>query len=257
VGSAAGILMLATAATAVGMYIRRRPGKSGMPRGIAFASVAGVLLIAFQGLLGGITVLTGNTPFTVAIHLANALLVLAAAALVALWAGRSFRPEGAPAPARSAGAGSWLVAGAASAYAIVLTGAYVVGTGSGAACSGWPLCGTVVRSGFTDVHMLHRGVVLLGSLAILGTVYVGLRRWRGAPMAAVAYLTAGLLLAEVAVGAAQALLGLPAPLRAAHVALASGVWSGVVLMAWAYWLETRPAAASVRAQRPTLAGAES
>jgi hypothetical protein len=31
----------------------------------------------------------------------------------------------------------------------------------------------------------------------------------------------------------------------------------VVLMAWAYWLETRPAAASVRAQRPTLAGAES
>ena len=259
VGTAAGLLMAATAVAAVVMYLRRRDEPAaGMSLGLASAAVIGVGLIVFQGVLGGITVLTGNTPFTVAIHLGNALLVLAAAALVALWAGRS-RPATAPAARSSRPSGSLavFVVGAAAAYVIVLTGAYVVGSSAGAACPGWPLCGSAGRTSFTDVHMLHRVVVALGSLAILWAAWAAWRRWRGSSMVAAAYGTVGLLVAEVAVGAAQAVLGLPSPLRALHVALASGIWTGVVLMAWACWLETRAERAKAPARSRSLARAES
>jgi heme A synthase len=260
VGTGAGLLMLATAVSAVVLYVRPSRGLA-IPRGLMIAAVGGVGLIVLQGILGGVTVLMGNSPFTVAIHLGNALLVLATAALVALWAGRSLG-ESAPLQ-RQAGAGSYsgstraLWAGALAAFVIVLTGAYVVGTGAGAACPGWPLCGAATRSSFTDVHMLHRIVVGLGSLAILRAAYVGIRRWRSGPMAAVAYLTVALLAVEVAVGAFQAVLGLPSVLRATHVALASAVWTGVVLMAWAGWLETRAVRQVAPSQGRSLAGAES
>src|SRR3981081_3528080 len=55
VGTAAGLLMLATAVYAVLLYNRRREGIA-MPRGLMMAAVAGVGLIVLQGIIGGITV---------------------------------------------------------------------------------------------------------------------------------------------------------------------------------------------------------
>ncbi|MEA2646969.1 MAG: heme a synthase, partial [Chloroflexota bacterium] len=240
-GTASGLLVLATAVTAAVMYARRaRAGDVAMPGGLALAAVATLALIAFQGVLGGITVLTGNTPFTVAIHLGNALLVLAAATVVVLWAGRvgADRRRGAqPAAGRT---GAYLYGGAAGAFLIVVSGAYVVGSSAGGACPGWPLCGAADRSVFTDVHMLHRAVVLLGSFAILGAAYAGWRRWRGTRMAWAALLASLLLLLEVAVGALQAVLALPAGLRALHVALATAVWTATFVMAAGWRLDGRP-----------------
>jgi heme a synthase len=253
VGSGSGLLMVATAAAATWLYLRRRD--EAMPRGLVVAAIAGVLLIVFQGVLGGITVLTGNTPYTVAMHLGNALLVLGAAALVALWASRALAASpGTPGRASQAQAAA-IFGAATAAFVIVLSGAYVVGTSAGAACAGWPLCGSALRTPFTDVHMLHRIVVGVGSVVILAAAWQGARRWRGRPMAATSYLTAALLLAEVAVGGAQAVLSLPSPLRALHVALASLVWTGAILMAEALWLETRPAAARQAEPGRSLAGA--
>ena len=208
-GTAAGILVLATAVIALAMYLRGADTK--MPSGLAWASVSTVGLIVLQGVLGGITVLTGNTPFTVAIHLGNALLVLASSVLVVLWAGRV--AAGDRRVAAVASTGRWApiaIHGAVvAAFAVVLSGAYVVGSSAGGACAGWPLCGAPGRSTFTDIHMLHRVVVLFGSAAILAGAYVAWRHWRGAPIAWAASVTALLLLVEVAVGAAQAVLGLP------------------------------------------------
>lgn len=252
-GTTAGLLMVATAAAAVVRYRRSRAGAAPLPRGLAMAAVSGVLLIVFQGVLGGVTVLTGNTPFTVAIHLGNALLVLGAAVMVALWSIRvpAGRTEAPPVPSRVR---ARIVAAAVAAYAVILTGAYVVGAGAGAACAGWPLCGAP-QSRFTDIHMLHRAVVLVGAIVILWAMYSVARHWRDRPMAVVAYVTAALLLAEAAVGSAQAVLGLPAVLRVVHVALASAVWSGVVLAATAAWLES--GREPIPAARRSLAGARS
>jgi heme A synthase len=241
--TAATLLMLATAAVAVTMY-RRQRAEGVIPVGLVSASVVGVGLIAVQVVLGGVTVLVGNTPFTVAIHLGNALLVLAAALLVALWAARLPNPAAQPAGRNSAAA---IYSGAVAAYAIVITGAYVVGSGAGLACgNAWPRCtpGTnpltqVDPAGLASVHMLHRLVVLVAGLVILLAMALAWRRWQGQGKALIAALTASLLMVEVAVGALQVLNGLPSVLRALHLALATGVWSGTALTAAAYWLETR------------------
>jgi heme A synthase len=248
VGSAAGLLMLAVAGYAVVLYTRRRPGVA-MPRGLMVAAVGGVGLIVFQGILGGITVLMGNSPFTVAIHLGNALLVLGAAVLVALWAGRV--PAGgrvlAPSQWRSANFRRVLYGSVAAAFLIVVSGAYVVGSGASTACTAWPLCGAAGRSSATDIHFLHRIVVLVAALVIFRAVHYAQRHWRGTAMAVVAYMVALAFLLEVGVGALQVLTGLPEVLRAAHLAIASAIWTGVVLLAETYWLETRPEGAAAGA----------
>lgn len=260
VGTAAGLLMVAVAAYAVALYLRREKEATPMPQGLMVTAVAGVALIVLQGILGGITVLMGNSPYTVAIHLGNALLVLAAALLVALWAGRvaaSSRPAFA-----TGGVGAlfprFLYGSVAAAFLIVVSGAYVVGAGAGAACPGWPLCGAADRTTAADIHFLHRVVVLVAGLVILRTIHYAQRRWRRTPMIAAVYLVALAFVVEVGVGAAQVLTHLPEALRATHLALATAVWSGIILMAAAYRLESRPevdgAAVRTRSLREAAAG---
>src|SRR5205823_3189991 len=181
--------------------------------------------------------------------------VLGAALLVALWSGRvaAARTTGGTAAASRSGR---LVYGAvAGAFLIVVSGAYVVGSGASAACSGWPQCGAA-PGGLADVHFLHRVVVLVAGMVILIAASVAARHWRGAPIAMAAYGTAAALLAEVGIGAAQVWLHLPEALRTLHLAMATLVWTGVVLMAWSHWLETRPAALprEVRPARVVVSG---
>jgi heme A synthase len=251
VGTAAGLLMLAAAVYAVVLYTRQRRGIA-MPRGLMVAAVAGVGLIVLQGILGGVTVLMGNSPFTVAIHLGNALLVLAVAVLVALWAARVLtgRKVVAKAPAAGAMFPRFLYGSLVAAFLIVVSGAYVVGSSAGAACTSWPLCGAATRSSGADIHFLHRIVVLLAALVILRAVHYAQRHWRGTPIAIVAYMVALAFVLEVAVGGVQVLTGLPEVLRASHLAIATAVWTGVVLMAAAYWLEMRAEGAEAVAPAP-------
>jgi len=245
-GTAATLLVLATAATAFALH-RRQRGSAAIPLGLVNATGVGLLLIAVQVVLGGITVLVGNSPFTVAMHLGNALLALAAALLVALWASRVIAPT-AGSDGRSPAA--LIYSGAVAAYAIVITGAYVVGSGASSACSGWPPCGSA--GGSADIHMLHRIVAGLAGLVIIAGMYVARRRWHGSALALVAYLTMAGVLLEVAVGAVQVLTALPVAVRAVHLALATAVWSGTVLLAAAYWLETRSERKSVRVRQLTV-----
>jgi len=241
-GTVGGVLVLATGVVAILLY-RRGRDRDAFSRGLLVATGVGLGLYALQAILGGVTVRLKNNPFTVAIHLANAELVLGMAVLVALWASRALRPRvaGAPRSSRSMP----MAAGALGAYVIVVTGAVVVGTGASGACSSWPLCGGSGR--LADTHMLHRLVVLLGSGAIAWSAWTGWQRWRAGGLSLAASVTMGLLVAEVLVGAAQVLGGLPPALRSIHVALASAVWSGTVLLAAGAWLERR------RIEDPTAA----
>lgn len=247
VGLTGALLILATAISAT-LLFRREPAKH--PRGLAVAAGLALGLYVFQGVLGGITVLMKNSPFTVALHLGNALLVLGASLLVALWA-RQVLPAPAPLSSRGRRLLFWAPVGA---LVIVVSGAYVVGSGASYACTGWPLCGNA-PGGLADTHMLHRVIVLAGSIAIVGAAWVGARHWRGTGMAATGWLTLVGLLAEIAVGATQVLLALPAGLRALHLALATAVWAGVVLMAAAAWLESRREPTTEPVRRPAAQGA--
>jgi heme A synthase len=258
-GSLAIILVLATAAAAIVQY-RRAGVDTSHARGKLLAAAASLtfLLIVVQAVLGGITVLLHNNSAAVWLHLGNALLVLACASAVALWAGQ---PQATHAPrsgSRQAAAGfpTLVYTTLVATYASVLSGAYVVDAGASAACPSWPLCGS---TGFTPpagIHMLHRALVLLAGALLLVSAYVGRRHWRGSAMVSVAYGTAILLLAEVMVGYFQVALHLPAILRAIHLAVATAIWAGAALMATSVWLETRVDPRSRQLGEPHLSGVD-
>ena len=248
VGSATGLLIVATAVWAFFLYRRDR---AEIAPGLVWLSVAAVMLVVVQGVIGGITVLMGNSPFTVAIHLGNALLVLGAAILVALWAllhSPEMRPGASPATTRL------LYSGVLSAYLVIVSGAYVVGSGASAACGGWPACDPRGPGSLADIHFLHRLVVLGGGLVILAAAVTALRRWGGSATGAAALVTGLALLVEVGVGAAQVLGGLPELLRALHLALATLVFGGTVVVAGQLWLERRAAPRGAPARASSLAG---
>jgi heme A synthase len=230
-GTATGIAVVALLALAVWLYRRRRVG------GDVVLTVAVLLgMYGVQALLGGLTVLTGNQPWTVALHLGNSLLVLALALTVALWAGRLASTRPLSPPRASLPVVRLVVASAVMTYAVVITGAFVVGTGASGACSSWPLCGSIHTSR-ADVHMLHRVIVLLSGVLLVFTVRQAQRHWRGRAMGAVAWLAAAAYGVEVAVGAAQVLLSLPAALRGIHLAMATAAWAGIALLGASLWLD--------------------
>jgi heme A synthase len=101
--------------------------------------------------------------------------------------------------------------------------------------------------------MLHRTLVLSGGLLIVGALYAARGHWRGTPMLAVVYVTAAALALEVAIGWLQVSLGLPAGLRALHLALATVVWGGAVLMACATQLEGAEESMPQERRRPRVA----
>src|SRR5690606_40241183 len=79
-----------------------------------------------------------------------------------------------PADGRTAGrrtSAGWLaIAATVGVFALLATGAYTALSGSGTACTGWPLCGDrVVPTGWTpvDIHLTHRWVAAITTTLIL------------------------------------------------------------------------------------------
>src|SRR5438309_3626439 len=120
-------------------------------------------------------------------------------------------------------------------YLLILTGSLVVGSGASGACDAWPLCGGGFRlavEGSPAIQLLHRGVAaVIGLLVVMSLLSVLARHRRQPAVRATVALTLAALAFQVAVGAAVVTLHLPAVLRGLHLALASAVWSGTVILA--------------------------
>jgi heme a synthase len=188
--------------TALAFYAWR----SGLARKASYSALA---LIIPQVLLGAITVKTGLTPAIVVLHLATAMLLLAAL-LIAATASTGFKRNMLPLLLLT--------------FVTVLFGALTANLGAAAACHGFPLCnGEIWMSAgpLAWIHWIHR--LLAYALAVVATVWAV--RTRGAP----AKVVLGLVVLQIAIGAATVLLGLPSGLQAAHVAVGSAVWAAVVL----------------------------
>jgi heme A synthase len=130
-------------------------------------------------------------------------------------------------PARPVGTGAG--AGAAAlglGFVTVLFGALTANLGAASACLGFPLCnGQLVPDGnyLQHVHWTHR----LLAYALLGTVVW----WAAGTGRRAAWWVSALVGLQVAVAAVMVVLALPAPLQAAHVAVGTAVWAGLVLAA--------------------------
>ena len=165
-----------------------------------------LVLLVVQVLLGAVTVKTGLTPVMVILHLATAMLLLAALITAA-------RP------------GSRYLIPLALTFVTVLLGALTANLGATAACGGFPLCnGQLIPTGgsLAAIHWTHR----LLAYALAGYLIWWIVRTR----ARVWWLVAIVAL-QIAIAATMVLSGFPGALQAAHAAVGAGVWAAIVIAA--------------------------
>ncbi len=199
---------------------RRGAARMRQVRNYAVASLA---IVSVQIVLGAITVLTDNAPATVAAHLVVGLVFLAvvtATAVASFIDGATFwhRFEG-----------QWLAwASVGALFVVLLSGSIVVDGGAEAACRSWPAClASPSPTRLVNLQYVHRSLVFVA--ACLVVAYLA-RLWRSRALAqrAAAIVGITLLVAQIVVGAFDAVLGAPAALADVHLALASALWTVVV-----------------------------
>jgi heme o synthase len=199
-------------------------------RDILIPATVALGLLMVQVALGAITVLLELPPMIVLAHLATAIALLAAVCVTAVGA----LVPGSTGQRTDASSTRWAMSAAAGTFLLILSGSLVVGSGASGACNAWPLCGggfTLSFGGSPSIQLLHRTVAALIGLVIVVAMLSVLRRQRRvAAVRATIALTLAALAFQVAVGAAVVALHLPPVLRALHLALASAVWVGTVIL---------------------------
>jgi heme a synthase len=219
------------AAVAVFVQVRRTRPHERLVEAMAWMLPLGVLA---QALLGGITVLTGLSPVTVAAHFLLSMVLIAAATVLVV---RVRPPAPATPPARS-------LQHATTALLVVAAAVLVLGTFvTGAVPHGGDATAPRFAVDIRDVARLHAVSVwvLVGlTVALLvATSRTGQTHLRGALV-----LLLGVEIAQGALGYTQYALGVPAGLVAGHILGAALMWATAV----AVWIRARPP----RPDSPTL-----
>jgi len=211
---------VAAAFTALAVLARRNPAAWRAVRG-PIGLAAGAL--ALQVLLGALTVWHLLAVWSVTAHLLTANAFAALLLLVALRLRDVARPRSARGPAPLAA--RWLLPAAAAIFAAQLAlGGLVSSSYAGLACPEWPACAggafLPASSGPAALHFVHRtnGYALL---AVLAAAALAARRDAG--LARVTRIGFLLCAAQVAVGVANVLLGLPVEVTGLHTALAAAL----------------------------------
>ena len=169
-------------------------------------------LLIVQIILGAITVKTGLTPAMVIVHLATAMLLLAALIVAA---------RGLP-DSRLRPGSAVLVA---LTFVTVVFGALTANLGAMASCGGFPLCnGQLIPTAgpLAWVHWVHR----LLAYSVAGYVI-----WWMARDQRRAGWVLGIVLLQITIAATMIALGFPGALQAAHAAVGAGVWGAMVIAA--------------------------
>lgn len=233
-GALFGLLVILTVLAGLWLYRGRRTP-------VTWLTLATLLTVVGEGLLGWQVVANLLAPVLVLVHLAIALVILALMVAIFILAAP---PRPTPFPNRAFARLALVAAGLT--YLMLLTGSSVVATNADLVCKAWPLCGNGLAPDFSGVaffDMLHRLTVGVVSLLLLHLLTWALRRYRHVPgVGLVAGGTLILLVLQIALGAMVALTAEQAVAQGGHIVLASAVWAGVVALAVT---ALRPAAGSV------------
>jgi heme A synthase len=187
-----------------------------------------LLLLLVQGALGGVTVLDANSPWSVALHLGTALLLLTTLLYLAVRAGgRRGRPAG---PRVIALAGmAWALA-----LLAMLTAAMTAKSGASLACSTWPLCDGAVLPDLGDsmirIHFAHRLLAAFTGLAVLGLFIAA--RPAGPAVRRLAGGALLLVLGQIALGALIIVLQIPTGAAVLHQAVGVLTFATVTTLLW-------------------------
>jgi heme A synthase len=222
-GALFGLLVILTVVAGFWIYRGRRTP-------VTWLTVATLLTVVGEGLLGWQVVAHVLAPVLVLVHLAIALVILALMVAIFLLAA----PPPTAAFADRSFARLVLIATGLT-YLMLLTGSSVVATNADLVCKSWPFCGNGSVPDFSGVAffaMLHRLTVGVVSLLLLYLLTTALRRHRQVP--GVRLVAGGaliLLVAQIALGALVAVTSEQAFLQGAHIVFASAIWAGVVALA--------------------------
>jgi protoheme IX farnesyltransferase len=217
-------------------------------RPLLIAAVAAGLLVIVQAFLGGQVVIQQLRAELVTAHLAMALTVLALTIAIADRAASGALP-----PAASQLPTRLVVATAAAVLAQMLLGSWVSGTGSGLAFSDFPLMdGSLwpsIGGSAEAVQLAHRAVAVVVVLLVLWTARQ-VRRSVPTPRArGLAGLAVVLVIAQVALGAANVWSRLSALFVVPHLAVGAALWATLVLL----YLALRRATVAEGSAQPSVA----
>jgi cytochrome c oxidase assembly protein subunit 15 len=206
---------------------------------IMWGTVLALVMVIAQAGLGGATVLNDLSPNLVMAHLALASAVFAVLLFLAFaaWSDRL------PAPVANENSASFrnlALVTALAAFALMMTGSYVAGSGAGLAFRDWPLFdGQLMPEGgrLAMIQATHRFVAAAVGLLI---GYLALRAWqtqRGdAVLVAVSAFAFGLVLLQALVGAINIWTLMQPAAMASHLALAVALWGALVAVTlYAHW----------------------
>lgn len=197
----------------------------------------GVVLVLFQGALGGITVLNELPDGLVLAHLATAEALIACMVLASALALQGSRSANASDAGREplSGLRRITLITTGMVYLLLITGSYVTVSGAIVSCGqSWPLCaGSLIPEGhLASVHVLHRFVTLVVSVLV---AVVLVRAWKQSGgwdhLRWTALGAAGLLVLQVGLGAAVVTGGFDTVLRATHLSLGTLMWVSLVVLA--------------------------
>ncbi len=191
-------------------------------------------LLALQGLLGGVVVLTETPPILVAVHLGTAFLLLALLIVAAVTAFARQRKPAQPDRLVYKSRFSRMALGALiGLFIILVSGTLVAASSATYACAGWPFCnGELLPTnplGWLQMgHRVLAGLLAIHLLFLLRNAWRTQRSQRGILSAAT--LTVVLYFAQILVGALKVSTGFPAYLLGLHVATAAAVWAMAVIL---------------------------
>jgi len=216
VGATAGLLVVLTLLTGWLLFRRNRSA-------IVWLLVATAVLIMVEAALGALVVFNGLAGLLVLLHLAIALTLIALLLTIIV---RAYDPTPTVLPRRL---GRQMIISIGVTFVLVLSGAAVVATDSDRACKSWPLCaGGLPANAAASYTTVHR---LLAGIFGLFVAYTLIRVIRSCGAKSVpgraATLTLLLILLQVAVGYPVAVKPIML-FQGLHVALATGVWCGIV-----------------------------
>jgi len=212
------LVLLAT--LVAGFRMRRRIA------GIVPVLIALVVVFAGQVVLGGATVLLGNSPLSVMVHWGTAMLFLAVLVTLAVLATLAPSVNGS-AIFRCQPGTRLLIAATLCAFIASCLGALVSSGGAGLACPNVPLCegGIFGHTPAQHAQMAHRLLALATFLAAIPAAFAPARIWRQA--AIWAYVALALIALQVTLGVMNVAWSLPIALREAHAANAGAAFAAL------------------------------
>lgn len=218
-------------AVAIYAYRHRRALRDG--RGILGLSMAALVLLVVQVMVGAITVWLELPTATVVLHL------VVASALLGLLIIAGLQARAAASPAFQAGGAEashprWAVTTAALGFILLFFGGLVANTGAGPLCQGFPLCNGQIfpeGGGLVHLHWTHRLLAYAMLVLVILATSRTLREKAPPPIRRWSVVALMLVVMQIVVAAALVLRQLPADLRGLHLALGVATWAALVVWA--------------------------